>query len=325
MNILITSAARKVSLVKAFKKALEKEGGGKVIAADINPSSPAFYFSDESYLALRDSDPLFMDVLLDFCKKKKIKMIVPTRDEELRLFSKNKGKFREIGTEIMVPDEETVEICSDKIKFAEFCKRSGFSVPRLYDAAEAKNGSAEFPLFINDRFGKGSKQAFKVNNKKELELYLSLIEKPILQEYVGEKEYTIDLFADFDGRVISVVPRERIYTFGGESFIGRTFKNKKLMQAAVNLAGKLKLTGHNTIQCFFNGGAVKFIEVNPRYGGGANLGFASGAETPLYLIRLLNGKKVKSAIGKFKDDLVMLRYTDDIFIVEGKIKCKKMG
>ena len=50
MNILITSASRKVALVKAFQLALSKESEGKVIAADASPESAALYFTDKYYI-----------------------------------------------------------------------------------------------------------------------------------------------------------------------------------------------------------------------------------------------------------------------------------
>jgi len=324
MNILITTASRKVSLVKAFKKILIKEGRGKVITTDINPLSPAFHFSDLSYLIPKDSNPSFIPKLLALCKRHQIKLIVPTRDEELKVFARNKERFNKIGVKLMVPNIKTVEICSDKLKFIEFCKKNDLPVPKVYTQEQIKKGLVKFPLFVNDRFGKGSKNAFRVNGKDELNLCLKSIKNPIIQEYIEAKEYTIDLFADLKGNVISVVPRERIYTFGGESFIGKTYKNKKLIEFAIKLAQKLKLIGHNTIQCFFDGKIVKFIEVNPRYGGGANLSFAAGANTPLYLIQLIKGKKVKSRVGKFKNGLIMLRYTNDIFIEEKDLKWKKI-
>jgi len=324
MNILITSASRKVSLVKAFKKALKKEKGGKVITVDVNPLSPVFYFSDLSYLVPKDSSPFFILELLKICKKHQIKLIIPTRDEELKIFAENKEKFSKIGTMVMVPNIQIIETCSDKLKFIEFCEKNNLQTPKIYTLKEIEKGIIKFPLFINDRFGKGSKKAFKVNNQNELNLCLKTIKYPIIQEFINTEEYTIDLFADFKGNVISIVPRARIYIFGGESFIGRTFKNKKLIESAINLAQKLKLVGHNTIQCFFDGKTVKFIEINPRYGGGVNLSFAAGANTPLYLIQLIKGKKMKSKIGKFKDGLIMLRYTEDVFIEEKEIKCKKI-
>ena len=324
MNILITSASRKVSLIKAFKNALKKEGGGKVIVVDANLLSPAFYFSDLFYLVPKDSDRNFIPKLLSICEKNRVRLLIPTRDEELKIFAKNKEKFNKIGVVVMVPDLKTIEVCFDKLKFIEFCKKYNFPAPKTYSIEETKKDKIGFPLFINDRFGKGSKNAFKINNKNEMNLRLSFINNPIIQEYIDNREFTIDLFADFQGNVISVIPRERIYTFGGESFIGKTYKNKNLIEATINLSQELKLIGHNTIQCFSDGQTVKFIEVNPRYGGGANLGLAAGANTPLYLIQLLKGKRVKSKIGKFEDNLIMLRYTEDLFIKEENLKCKKI-
>jgi carbamoyl-phosphate synthase large subunit len=137
---------------------------------------------------------------------------------------------------------------------------------------------------------------------------------PILQRFITDPEYTIDLFTDFSANIISVVPRKRIHVFGGESFIGVTRKNAFLINECIRLGNALRLIGHTTIQCFFDEKTIKLIEVNPRYGGGASLGFAAGAFTPRYLIRLVLGKEVLPVIGEFKDNFMMLRYTEDIFV-----------
>jgi carbamoyl-phosphate synthase large subunit len=144
-------------------------------------------------------------------------------------------------------------------------------------------------------------------------LALKQVPEAIIQEFIKAPEYTIDLFSDFSGKVISVIPRERIQTFGGESFVGKTVSSSVLFREAARLATKLGLIGHNTIQCFLENDAVKFIEVNPRFGGGAHLGFAAGAPTPLFLVKLLKGEILKPRIGKFKDNYLMLRYTEDMF------------
>jgi carbamoyl-phosphate synthase large subunit len=323
INILITSASRKVSLIKIFKKALKKEKEGMVIALDPYSLSVAFNFSDLSFLSPPISSSNFIPKVLEICRKYKIRLLIPTRDEDLKVFAENKEKFSKIGVIVTVPDLKTIEICFDKLKFAEFCKKNNFPIPTVFTLKETKKRLIKFPLFLNDRFGKGSRSAFKVNNRSELELYLKIVKNPIVQEFIEAKEYTIDLFTDSNKNIISVVPRERIYTFGGESFIGKTNKNKILIESAIKLAQKLNLVFHNNIQCFFDGKNVKFIEVNPRYGGGSNLSFVAGANTPLYLIQLAKGKKVRSKIGKFKNNLILLRYTEDI-LIEQKIKFKEI-
>ena len=323
-NVLITSVSRKVGLIKSFQKAIKSEGGGKIIAVDINPLSAALYHADLAFLVPESSDDKFIPKILELCKKEDIDLVVPTRDEELIIFAGNKDKFDDIGTKVMVSDPEVIDVCNDKLKFIRFCKKNDLLVPKTFQINQVNKNNLHFPLFIRDRFGKGSKSAFKIRNKNELEFFMSQLDEPILQEYCKDKEYTIDLFSDFDGNVISVVPRERLYVLGGESFIGKTYKNRKLIEDNMQLAEKLNLIGHNTIQCFFDGDKkTKFIEINPRYGGGANLGFEAGANTPLFLIQLTRGKKIKNKIGKFQDAFIMLRYTEDVFLDEKTAKSVK--
>lgn len=311
MNILITSASRKVSLVNDFKSALKKEGGGVVVAADNNPFSASLFFADKHYVLPKDSDKNFLEEIIKICKKENIKLIVPTRDEELAIFSKNKDFIEGVGAKIMVASENTIKICQDKLKFFEFCKKNNIPCPKIYSTKDVIN---KFPIFLNGRNSKASKNAFKINSRKEFDFYLKIVKKPVIQEFLLGKEYTIDLFSDFEGNIISAVPRERIKVFGGESFVSKTFKNEKIINEAINLANKLKLVGHNTIQCFFDKENVKFIEVNPRYGGGASLSIKAGADTPRLLIKIVKGEKIKPRLGKFKEGLLMLRYTKDFFI-----------
>lgn len=317
MNVLITSASRKVSLVKAFQRALTEEGGGQVIAIDASPRSAALYFADKGYIVPPGLGQDFVTAVQGICQKQNVQLLIPTRDEELLFFAELREPLRQMGVTVMVPKPEVVKICQDKRLFIAFCAQYGFLVPKTYEAAIAV---AEFPVFVKERFGKGSKKVFRVESTSELNSLLSRLKEPIIQQYVEVPEYTVDLFADFSGRVLSVVPRERIFIFGGESFIGGTCKNWDIIKEAQRLAQALGLVGHATIQCFWHEDRVKFIEVNPRYGGGANLAFAAGAFTPRMLVRLVLGKKVKPCIGEFEADYYMLRYTEDLFLSEQGMK-----
>jgi carbamoyl-phosphate synthase large subunit len=317
MNVLITSASRKVGLIKAFQRALAEEDGGQVIAIDANPRSAALYFADKGYIVPSGLDQDFLTAVQNICQEHDIRLLIPTRDEELPFFAALRESFEHVGVTIMVPEQGVVRICQDKHLFINFCLEHGFLVPKTY---EIPRGIPKFPVFVKERFGKGSKWVFRVETASELDNLLLRLKDPIIQEYIEAPEYTVDLFADFSGLVLSVVPRERLSVFGGESFIGRTCKNWDIIQEAIQLAQALGLVGHNTIQCFWHEGRVKFIEVNPRYGGGAHLGFAAGAFTPRMLVRLILGKEVKPCIGEFEDRYYMLRYTEDLFLREQELK-----
>ena len=92
-----------------------------------------------------------------------------------------------------------------------------------------------------------------------------------------------------------------------------------IINESMRLSERLGLVGHNTLQCFLCGEKVKWIEVNPRYGGGAGLGFEAGARTPLYLVKTIKGVKVESSIGDYDEGVTMLRYTQDLFLRKGQL------
>jgi carbamoyl-phosphate synthase large subunit len=315
VNVLITSASRKVALVRSFQQAFTKYGG-EVIAVDASPLAAALYSADEYALVPRSDSPDFLDAMLELCTRKHIGLIVPTRDEELPLFARYRPTFAEQGVTVLVAAPEVIERCQDKRQFQEFCRAHGFNTPAPVDWATP--GPEPLALFIKPRRGKGSAHAQRVDSLSALEALSSHADELVLQRFVAAPEYTVDLFSDFAGRVISVVPRERMLVVGGESFIARTVRIPEISEQSIKLAQALGLVGHNAIQCFFDGKLVQFIEVNARYGGGANLGFAAGANTPAFLADLLHGAELEPQIGAYQEDLVMLRFTDDVFLHQAR-------
>ncbi|HME35368.1 MAG TPA: ATP-grasp domain-containing protein [Candidatus Sulfotelmatobacter sp.] len=312
MNVLITSASRKVSLVRAFQSALARRGGGSVVAVDTSPFAPALYLADRHFLVPPSTDPQFIDHIVGLCQRESVGLIVPTRDEELPIFAAARSRLEQQGRRVLVPSAETVRICQDKLAFVEFCRTHQFETPRTCQPHQWSH--AEFPLFVKPRLGKGAQGARRVDHEGDLREAASDPERWLIQEFVDCPEYTVDLLADFEGRVISAVPRLRQLVVAGESYVSRTVNEPVLITESARLATELRLVGHNTIQCFWDGKQVKFIEVNPRFGGAAALGIAAGADTPALLLRLLEGEAIPARLGEFQSDLIMMRFTDDLFL-----------
>jgi len=314
LNILITSASRKVSLVKSFQQALKDEGlGGFVVVADSSPDSASMKFADISTLVPSlpnngdESD--FYGGILDICNRMGIGLIVPTRDGELEFFSKHKAFFGEMGIFVAICDCDTVALCQDKLAFYDFCISNNFSVPQKIDDV------TRLPVFVKARNGHGGNSAARADSLPELFSLRRRYGESITQENINAPEYTIDVFSDSNSKVLSVVPRQRIKIMGGESWVGRTEKNADIMQESQRLAEALRLKYHSVIQCFYDAGIVKFIEVNPRFGGASNCSFVAGANSPRWLVQLATGRDVTAPpIGDFLDNLTMLRYSQDTFV-----------
>ncbi|HLK37722.1 MAG TPA: ATP-grasp domain-containing protein [Polyangiaceae bacterium] len=318
-NVLVTSASRKVGLVRAFQEALAKEGGGRVIAVDASPLSPALYAADEYEVVPRGDSAAAVQGLLSICERRKVRLLVPTRDEELPLLAAHRERFESIGVLPLVSPPQAVRLCQDKRAFVAFCEARGFAVPRTWTEG-ARPEPGEYPVFFKPRHGKGGQGAGPVASPDHLALLLAQDPGGMVQEFVRDQEYTIDLCADLQGRAISAVPRQRLRIVAGESYVSRTVRHPALIAEAVRLAQELGLVGHVTIQCFFEGArAPRFIEVNPRFGGAANLGFAAGAPTPQYIVRMAKGEPVAPRLGEFQDGLVMLRYATDTFMAAASL------
>lgn len=308
MNVLITSASRKVWLIQAFREALE--GRGQVIAADITLQAAAMHLADQRIVVPRSDDPGFINSMLTICSERDVGLLVPTRDDELPVFAEAAPRFNEIDVRVHVPDPAALDICVDKTRFHAFCVEQGHPVAeRIVHPTEA-----HLPLFVRPRRGKGSVGSFRVDDAVRLRQVLDRSEDVILNRLIDAPEFTIDVFLTRDGRPVSSVPRERVQVVSGESYIGRTVDDDRLQESAAELCADLRLTGHNTVQAFRWQGGLAFIEVNPRLGGGAALGFAAGAPTPRWLVQEVFDEPLHPEPGTYVPDLVMLRYTQDVFV-----------
>ncbi len=323
VNVLITSAGRRGALVKCFKDTIKEmeRCRGKVISVDASPLAAALHLSDKYYIVPRISDSNYINILLNLCMEENIKLIIPTIDTELLILSQNKKKFEKNGIRIAISDTKVIEVCSDKLKTFQFFKENNIPTVETfsyYQVDEMQNFS--YPLFIKPCKGSAGINTYKINNKKELDFFIDYIENPVIQEFAEGQEFTLDILADLRGRIINVVPRERIEIRAGEINKGRTVKEEGLIEYGKIIVEKLGGIGSITIQCFKKDDEIKFTEINPRFGGGYPLSFAAGVNYPELLIRMVLGNKVAPRLGEFEENLIMLRWEDAVFIKEKDMK-----
>lgn len=315
INVLILSAGRRVELVNCFKDARDSLGiKGNVVACDLSNTAPAIYHADKNYLVSRILDDNYIPEIVDICKKEDIHLIVPTIDTELYKLAEAR-EYIESNTsaKVLVSDMSVVKICRDKYNTQAFFEENGFNMPRLIDEEVIKNKDYKFPLFIKPLNGSSSINTFKVNNEKELEFFLEYVPEPIVQDFMEGEEYTIDVFVDFEHNPITIVPRQRLATRGGEVLKGLVKKDREIIETIKNVIKVLKPIGHITLQCMKTNEVIKFIEINPRFGGGAPISIKAGANSPMNLYRLLLGEKLEYN-EEYEDGLLASRHDWAVFI-----------
>jgi carbamoyl-phosphate synthase large subunit len=313
-NILITSAGRRVSLVKAFQKELKRAHiVGKVFTTDLNPEfSSACQIADKAFKVGRFADSDYIDVLLKICMENAVKIVIPTIDTELIQLAIHRLKFEDQGISIVVSDETLIKICRNKYLTNDFLKTKNFKLPDIIDI-----NKPNFPIFIKPVDGSSSKNIFLVSDETMLSPFMKDASKFIHMEYLSPKdfhEYTVDLYYNQQCKLCCAVPRIRIETRGGEVSKGVTRKGNILNFVKTNLSALEGARGCITLQLFEhkNNEEVYGIEINPRFGGGYPLSYLAGANYPKMIIQeyILN-KKVNYTEG-WKDNFLVIRYDSEI-------------
>ena len=253
INILILSAGRRVELVNCFKAARDRLGiEGSVIAVDASNLAPALYFADvrEQVPRIAENDN-YVNSIIDICNRHEVKLIVPTIDTELILLAERKQQIESAtGAKVLISSDEVVRICRDKTNTQRWLEEHGFLVPRQISDEDIESGRAEYPVFIKPLDGSSSINAFRADDREELDTYRRLIGngRYIVQDFMEGTEYTVDCFLDMDSRIITVVPRIRIATRSGEIAKGRIVKDVAIIEDVKRLLGALRPVVHITIQ-----------------------------------------------------------------------------
>ena len=305
IKILFTGVGRRVELIQAFREAalvLNKEL--RLYGTDIDLTAPALVFCDEQRKVPHMRDKAYIQSLLDICRNEAIDLIIPTIDTDLLVLSENKGLFEDVNTQVLISDTDKIKICRDKnLTFQFFTKECALRSPKpVTDLNDWKKYNFGYPAFIKPKDGSSSINAYKVNNEEELRLYASHIEGYIIQPFIKGREYTIDIFCDWNGKPIYIVPRERLQIRAGEVLKTRIDLDQRLIEECQKLCSVFKPCGPLAVQVIRDESANDwFIEINPRFGGGSPLSMKAGAKSAEAILKLLDNKEVPLYTKNFRE------------------------
>ena len=308
-NILIPGAGG-FAAINAIKALRMIDFEGKIITTDSNPLSAGFYLADKYYVVPKITDPGFFERAIDIIKNENIKIILPTSGFDIIPYSENSEIVEQKGAICYFSSNEVINLCNDKYRFYNEIKND-FPTPRYWFS---RDNIKEYPVFIKPRFGKGSRDTFLCKSKEELQKIDYFKEDMLYCEYLPGKEYTVDVFVDLKGNPICAVPRERIETKAGISFKGRTVKNTYIEKVCLDLAKDLQIKGPVCMQLKEDKyGKFKFIEVNPRMGGGTIMTFLSGINFLDLILKDLLGNDLRSLNLSYQE-ITVLRYYEEVIV-----------
>lgn len=291
MKILFTSVGRRVELIQAFKSAADRMGVDlQIIGADISDSAPALLFCDEKVMVPRIDTTGYIPFLIQYCEDYAVDALIPTIDTDLLILAQNRKRFGKTKVVISAPDK--VALCRDKRLTGDFFGKCGLFFPIPVD--DYTKYDQGYPAFIKPKDGSSSINAYKVENEEELKILTEMVPDYIVQPFIEGTEYTVDSFCDFDGNPITITPRIRLAVRAGEVLKTEIDQNEKIIDEIKGLIREFKPCGAITVQLIRDkkSGKNYYIEINPRYGGGAPLSIKAGADSAEMMLRLLNGEKI---------------------------------
>jgi carbamoyl-phosphate synthase large subunit len=318
LGVLFTCIGRRVSLLESFRRASKQlKINASFFGTDTTELSSALQLCDRGFLVKPTTHTGYIGQLLSIVKTNRVKLLVPTVDLDLKVLARNKPKFTAAGCRVLVSAPEVIDICQDKRKTYKFLTKNGFDTPVTMNARSAlSKKKIKWPCFLKPWDGSAGRGNALVNDRRELSFYAERIPNAICQDFVTGTEHTCDVYVDFNMKVRCVVPRKRIEVRAGEVSKGQIVKNPRIMSEAAMLVENLGAgPGVITLQLFLTGdNSLKFIEINPRFGGGAPLSIKAGADFPKWILQELSGKKPNIRSDGFKDDLIMLRYDSEVWL-----------
>ncbi len=286
-----------------------------LLAGDIDPYAAGLYLvaPDRRMILPRGEDEHFASLLLAWCEREAVDVVVPTVDSELIPLAARRTQFEQAGVRLVLAPLATLKVCLDKWALHARCHGQVRTPDTVLVDEEFDPASAPLPTIVKPRVGSGSRGIHRVERVEQLES-LERDGSLLVQELLPGPEYSLDVLATGEGCVIAVVPRERLKIDSGIAVTGRTRHDERLEKIGREVAELIGLTGVANVQVKEDvHGFPALLEVNPRFPGTMALTVASGPDMPWLCVADALGEAMPPQTLPFAD-IAMVRFFQERFL-----------
>lgn len=269
MKILVTGAGEILGQA-AIKSIKASHFNPKIIALNASPYGAGLYWADQHYIIPRADEISFKDEIRDILAIERPDLIIIGTAHEYSVFADMREEIEnEYNTKVLVSSRRVIDLAADKWSTHLFLKENKLDHPEacLPGSEESLIDKVGFPLIVKPRIGSGSVGVVRVQSLKELEIALSNISHPIIQECVGteDEEYTAGVVV-FNGKALSSIAMKRELRHGNTS-IARAEAYSEVNAYLEKIAEKLDAHGPINLQYRLVDNRVKLFEINARLSG----------------------------------------------------------
>ena len=319
MNILFSCIGRRGYIAEYFRAYLGPND--RIIGTGNSKWTPGFRACDLAIILPDIASSDYIPTLITLCREQKVDALLSFNDQDIDVLSRHLDEFRTAGVLPVVPSPEINDICFDKYRTYLFLKDHGFNTPKTYIDLEKALRDLDadelaFPLIVKPRRGSASYNLFRARNVKELDVFFNYAPDMLLQEMIAGQEYGFDICNNFQGQVLSVVPKRKITMRSGETDQAETCNTSSLIELGLRLGKELGHIGPLDVDLFVQGSKTFILELNPRFGGGYPLSHLAGADFPHLIFKMIKGETVEPQVGQFRSGVIMMK---EYNILEGQM------
>lgn len=305
LNILFLGGAKRVSFAQHLIEAGERRGRKvNIYSYELNKFVPIACVG-KVIIGKRWKDVNLYSDLQQVIEDYKITMVLPFVDPAILVAN----HLKELVHNVFIPvsPEAMCITMFDKVLSANWFEEHKVKCPKTYTKE-----TIVYPAIFKPRTGSASKGIFVARSAID---HKGIIwEDYLVQQYIERgKEYSVDCYVAQDGRVLSIVPRVRLETAGGEVVRSKTIKKEEIIKETRKILRTKELIGPITLQFISNSEDTEYyiMEINPRLGGGVVTSIGAGSGLIEMLLDEYEGKRAK-AFEDWQENIIMTRYFKEV-------------
>jgi len=324
------------SVIKGLNLSMERKGDieYRIVGTDADVFASGLYRVDKGYVVPKADEDGYLERLTEIIDEEDADILIPGSDPEVLRVAEGRRKIvSECDVEVLVSSEEAVRIGLDKWETFRYLDRNGFSTPLtvLSEGADEIVEEAGFPLVVKPRTGSASRGMFVATDKEELSYALDHSPEPVVQEYLVPRnwdgdldrndlekqvdEYSTEIIVSKDGEVINSLANWRKMDKGVPS-VAKVKPHDEIREACEEVAEDLDVVGPVNLQTRVTEEGPTFFEINTRFTGSTAVRCVAGFNGPDTMIRnLVLDEEIDKSYLEF-DNLVEMRYKDEVYITE---------
>jgi carbamoyl-phosphate synthase large subunit len=317
--VLVTGAGNSVG-VSIFKALRASVLNPRIVATDAQPLSSGLFRADVSYvLPWARDEAAYLKKLQDVCLAEQVAMICCGSDPEMLVMAKNRDLIEvATGAKVIVNSPDAIDLFQDKWATVQLLAGRDLPVPDSLPADNPEDVQGflarhAYPIILKGRRGTGSKQVHVVKDRDALELLLTTVPLPMLQEYLwpDDEEYTIGVYrSQRSGYVGQIVFRRTLAA--GLTYKAEVVRDDEIERVCRAVVDEFDLWGPVNIQLRKTEAGVRIFEINLRFSSSAVMRAHFGFNEPEMCLRdRVLGEQLEEPLIRHG---VALRYWDEVYL-----------